>query len=209
MRNDCGCVLSERTEEIKEQASKAASNSGALRDLIEDLAGSSRRNRQHAASVMHALAKMSPETVVPYIDNLVEALDKPESQTRWESLETLSSLVSVDSRACDKAIPGAESALFDEDNGLLHLAALRFLCNLGATTKKRSEKVWPLIDEAIQCYHGDPEFLEMLASVNEFAQGKIEDSVKTELAARMAFDAKSSRGALQRRAVQIVEACTD
>ena len=35
----------------------------------------------------------------------------------------------------------------DEENGFVRLAALRFLCKLGATTAMRSEKVWPLLDE--------------------------------------------------------------
>ena len=199
--------MSDRIDEIKEQAQKAASNDGALRDLIEDLAGPSRRNRQHAASVMNALSKQSPETVVPFIGNLVDALELKEAQTRWESLDALSSMVAVQVEACDEAVPGAESALFDEDNGLLHLAALRFLCTIGAVSEDRSLKVWPLIDEAVQCYHGDSEFLEMLAAVNDFALGNIDPSVKEALSARMAFDAKNSRGALQRRAASIVEAC--
>ncbi|MGN0046316.1 MAG: hypothetical protein ACI37P_03195 [Eggerthellaceae bacterium] len=199
--------MSDRIDEIKEQAQKAASNDGALRDLIEDLAGPSRRNRQHAASVMNALSKQSPETVVPFIGNLVDALELKEAQTRWESLDALSSMVAVQVESCDEAVPGAESALFDEDNGLLHLAALRFLCTIGAVSEDRSLKVWPLIDEAVQCYHGDAEFLEMLAAVNDFALGNIDPSVKEALSARMAFDAKNSRGALQRRAASIVEAC--
>lgn len=199
--------MSDRIDEIKEQAQKAASNDGALRDLIEDLTGPSRRNRQHAASVMNALSKQSPDTVVPFIGNLVDALELKEAQTRWESLDALSSMVAVKVEACDEAVPGAESALFDEDNGLLHLAAMRFLCTIGAVSEDRSLKVWPLIDEAIQCYHGDPEFLEMLAAVNDFALGTVDSSVKEALSARMAFDAKNSRGALQRRAASIVEAC--
>ena len=199
--------MSDRIDEIKEQAQKAASNDGALRDLIEDLAGPSRRNRQHAASVMNALSKQSPETVVPFIGNLVDALELKEAQTRWESLDALSSMVAVQVESCDEAVPGAESALFDEDNGLLHLAALRFLCTIGAVSEDRSLKVWPLIDEAVQCYHGDAAFLEMLAAVNDFALGNIDPSVKEALSARMAFDAKNSRGALQRRAASIVEAC--
>ena len=68
---------------------------------------------------------------------------------------------------------------------------MRFLCRLGSTTENRSQKVWPLIDEAIQCYHGDIEFQEMLVAVIAFSEGKLADEVAEELKSRMAFDAKS------------------
>ena len=80
-----------------------------------------------------------------------------------------------------------------------------FLCKLGATTEKRSEKVWPLIDEGIQCYHGDLEFQDMLLAVIDFSQGKLDGSVKSALADRMRFDAENGKGMLKRRANQIIE----
>lgn len=201
--------MSNLIDEFKEQAHKAASNDGALRDLVEDLSGTSRRNRQHAASVMKELAKQDPAVAVPFIPHLVEALEVKEAQTKWESLDALSALVAADSSACERAVPGAEACLFDEgDNGLLRFSAFRFLCTLGSTSKERSAAVWPLIDEAVQCYHGDPEFMDMLGAVQDFAGGNVEDSVKEELKNRMAFDAKNSRGALQRRAAAIVEVCS-
>ena len=107
-------------------------------------------------------------------------------------------MVDHDSRTCDKAVPGAETALFDEESGPVRLAAMRFLCKLGATTENRSERVWPLIDEAIQCYHGDLEFQDMLVSVIDFSAGKLAPSVKKELGARMAFDASNGKGPLKR-----------
>ena len=98
-------------------------------------------------------------------------------QTRWESLEVLTTLVPLASKSCDKALADAETALFDEENGFVRLAALRFLCKLGATAM-RSEKVWPLLDEAIQCYHGDYEYQDMLIALIGFSEGKIAPSVE-------------------------------
>ena len=145
--------------------------------------------------------------LVPHAAALVDALERPEAQTRWECLDALAQLVPLDGRACEKAVPGAESALFDEDSGPLRLAAMRFLCRLGATTEKRSEKVWSLIDEGIQCCHGDLEFQDMLIAVIDFSQGKLAPEVKTALADRMRFDATNGRGMLKKRAIQIVENC--
>lgn len=176
-----------------------------LQQAIEQVASSSRRNRQKASRVISAVAKETPEVLVPHIPTLVEVLDFDEAQTRWEVLDALTILVSFDSRACDKALEGAETALFDEDNGPVRLSALRFLCKLGSTTENRSEKVWPLLDEAIQCYHGDLEFQDMLAAVVDFSAGKISQNVKEQLGVRMAFDAANAKGWLRKRAAQIIE----
>ena len=77
--------------------------------------------------------------------------------------------------------------------------------DLAKPAPERSVEVWPLIDEAIQCYHGDLEFGDMLVAVVEYSQGKLSDSVKAALAERMAFDAANSKGSLQRRAQQILD----
>lgn len=194
---------------IKEQRAQyariAAETPEALEALIKELEGTSRRKRQAAASTLSVVSSIKPEVIIDYSDIFVNALSRPEAQTRWECLDVLTNLVAVESRLCDKAIPGAESALFDEDSGPLRLAAMRFLCRLGSTTENRSSKVWPLIDEAIQCYHGDIEFQEMLVAVIGFSEGKLAEQVADELKDRMAFDAKSGKGVLKKRAAQIVE----
>ena len=197
--------MSEKTEEIRELAQACVSDENLLKETVGQLEGSSRRNRQRAASVMCMLSKTNPDMLSPYIGDMVDALARPEIQTRWECLEALAVMVPVDSRACDKGVEGAEIALFDEGNDLLHLAAMRFLCALGATTEKRCEKVWPLIDEAMQCYHGDPAFQDMLVAIIDFSKGKITDEAKAGLKQRMAFDAANARGALGVRAKMILE----
>ena len=197
--------MSEKSQNKKETAVQAVKDKQLLVDLAQQLEGSLRRSRQNAASVFAQVAKSEPEVLLPYLDAFIDALNRPEAQTRWESLDVLTSLVSYDSRGCDKALTGAEAALFDEDSGLVRLAALRFLCKLGATTENRSEKIWPLLDEAIQCYHGDFEYQDMLVAIISFAEGKLSSSVKEGLNARVAFDAEHGKGALQRRSQQIIE----
>jgi len=196
-----------QTPEEKKQVEEAIANPAALNELIEALSGGSRRGRQQAAKVIAAVAAANSEILVPHAAALVDALERQEAQTRWECLDTLAQLVPLDGRTCEKAVPGAETALFDEDSGPLRLAAMRFLCRLGATTEKRSEKVWPLIDEGIQCWHGDLEFQDMLIAIIDFSQGKLAPEVKAALADRMRFDATNGRGMLKKRAIQIVENC--
>ncbi len=179
-----------------------------LSDLVEELAKGTRRERQQAAHTVADIARQNPQVLGDHVHELIDALNRPEAQTRWEILDALTELVPYESRACEKVIAGAEAALFDESSGPLRLAAMRFLCKYGATTEARSEKTWSLIDEGIQCYHGDIEFLDMLAAVLDFSTGKLSDAVKQDLAARMEFDAENGKGVLGRRAAQILENVT-
>lgn len=197
--------MSEKTENIKETAQQAIESPEIMETLVMELSGSSRRARQNAAAVFAQISKVDSESLIPYLDEFIDALKKPEAQTRWESLEVLTALVPLASKSCDKALPDAETALFDEESGFVRLAAVRFLCKLGATTENRSEKVWPLLDEAIQCYHGDYEYQDMLIALIGFSEGKISQNAKDGLKERMAFDAEKSKGALKRRSQQIID----
>lgn len=191
------------TEEITTEAMTI--DSALIEELVETLQTASRRERQHAAAKVYEVTKQDPAVLVDHIDLFIDSLNRPEAQTRWELLETLTLLVDYDARTCAKAIPEAEASLFDEESGLVRLSAMRFLCKLGATTANRSEKVWPLIDEGIQCYHGDLEFNDMLVALMDFSKGKLSDSVKKEFADRMSFDAENSKGTLKKRAQTIIE----
>lgn len=197
--------MSETVTQVKQLADEALNDEGKLSELVELLSTGSRRERQAAASSIHDIAKVRPTALGGHIAACIDALGRPEAQTRWEVLETLALLVEVDARTCGKAIPEAEIALFDEDSGPVRLAAVRYLCKIGATTPTRSEKVWPLLDEAIQCYHGDLEYNDMLTALTDFSKGKLSDAVKAGFAERMAFDASNGKGGLQRRSKIIVD----
>lgn len=187
-------------------ANQAISDPAILEALVESLSGDERRIRQFSASALSVVSESDPEILRPHAGDLADALFRPEAQTRWEILEALTRIVAVDARATDKAVSGAEASLHDEDSGVVRLAAFRFLCAYAATTEHRSDRVWPLIDEAIQCYHGDPEFDEMLGSVLQVAEGEASLEVKKAVADRMRFDAENARGSLRRRAAAIVAA---
>ncbi len=166
----------------------------ALTALIEDLSSSSRRTRQFSARVVAILAQREPKLLDPYVSDLIDALYRPEAQTRWEVLDALSELVPDHAKEIGAAFEGAETALFDELSATLRLSAFHLLCAWGATERGRSKKVWPIIDEAIQCYHGDLEYRDMLGYLHEFAQGKIAGDVAEELAGRLSFDAENGKG---------------
>ena len=197
--------MADRNEEIKQLADMVLTGKLKVAEVVGQLEDAPRRQRQVAAAALRQVAKTDPDTLVEFIPQLIDALNRPEAQTRWECLEALTLLVPLDSRTCSKAMPEAESALFDEESGPVRLAAMRFLCKLGSTTAARSDKAWPLIDEGIQCYHGDLEFNDMLAAINEFSMGKLSDETKEKLKERMSFDAANGKGSLQRKAQQIID----
>lgn len=181
-------------------------DSAALEALIEDLASASRRRRQFAARVVALLSAEEPELLAPHIDALIDALYRPEAQTRWEVLDALTCLVPTHAKEVGAAFEGAEAALFDELSSTLRFSAFNFLATWGASERGRSKKVWPILDEAIQCYHGDLEYRDMLACLMTFAEGKIAGEVADELAGRLQFDAQNGKGAsIKARSAEIYD----
>ena len=198
-------AVADRNEDIKALVEKMEGDSDAITAVVDQLSEGKRRDRQIAAAALHQIAKNDPGEVAEHAAAFIDALNRPEAQTRWECLETLALLVPLDARACGKALPEAEAALFDEESGPVRLAAMRFLCKYGSTTTGRADKVWPLIDEGIQCYHGDLEFNDMLVAISDFSAGKLSGKVKEALAERMSFDASNGKGTLQKKAQQIID----
>lgn len=191
-------------------ANKAADQEAALaqmRILIQELAGSSRRRRQEVAHKIATVAKADPTMVTPFVDSLVDALDRPEAQTRWEVLDALAALAEEHAEDVACAFEGAETALFDEDSAPVRLAAFVFLCRYAASSEERSDEAWPLLDEAIQCYHGDAEYRDMLVALLAMVQGKASVATKQALAARLKFDSENGVSYIKGFSAEIIQAC--
>lgn len=194
------------TSEESERLEAIEADATALDAVLDELASKSRRARQFAARVVALLAARDPELLAPHIPALIDALENPEAKTRWEVLDALTLLVPGHAKEVGAAYDGAETALFDELSATLRYAAFRFLCTWGATDRGRSKKVWPILDEAIQCYHGDLEYRDMLSCLHVFAEGKISGEVASELAGRLQFDAENGKGVyLKARSSEIYE----
>ena len=182
----------------------------ALEHLVEELEGQTRRKRQFAAHVVCLLAERDPQLLAEFVPQLVDALYRPEAQTRWELLDALTLVVPLGAEGLGEAVDGAEAALFDEDSATLRLSAFRFLTTWGATGAEASREVWPVIDEAVQCYHGDLEYRDMLGCLLSFAGGDIDAQVAEGLAARIRFDAENGKGNyLKARSAEIYHLLTE
>ena len=174
--------------------------------LIEELSGASRRRRQEVAHQLAIAAKAHPQIMLGHVDALVDALYRPEAQTRWEVLDALVIMVPNHAKEVGAAFEGAEAALFDELSSTLRLSAFTLLSTWGATERGRSKKVWPVIDEAIQCYHGDAEYRDMLVALLGLARGSVSDDTRQALATRVRFDAESGSGYIRSFSAEILQA---
>ncbi|MBI5231913.1 MAG: hypothetical protein HY876_07090 [Coriobacteriales bacterium] len=202
---DAGALRFSPDADTEKIVAAALTDATLLEEIVDALAGEDRRGRQAAARAVHGIAIHDPALLKPYAPELADALHRPESQTRWEVLGAFEKLVPLDARCVDKALDGAESALHDEESGVVRLAAFRLLAAYGATTATRSERVWPLLDEAVRVYHGDAEFPAMLSGVYRLVNGNSSDEVKRSAAERMSFDADNAKGLVARRARRICD----
>ena len=194
------------TQEGREQAAQAAIDDAAmLEQTIEELSGASRSKRQRAATTCVLVALKEPDLLKPYVDDISDALNRPEAQTRWEVLNALDLLGKAGQKYDDDVMALAEEALYDENSGVVREAAFRFFCGYGSVSAANSNKVWPLIDEAVQCFHGNLEFNEMLSALTDFSAGKISKATAASLEERMRFDAENASGTLRMRAQRIVD----
>ena len=107
-------------------------------ELIEMLSGESRLERKNAAQRICELTKNDGEMFVDFCPEIIDAINRPEAQTRWECINALSVIAKVNQKAVKKALPLMEDAVFDEKHNMLIVAAFNFLCSYGAISKKNS-----------------------------------------------------------------------
>lgn len=197
-------IVFDTSADNQETADAAISDPAILNALIEALSGDDRRVRQYSASTIRTISRTNPELLLDHLDDIADALHRPEAQTRWEALEVMVHMAVADPEAAARAFEGAEDALYDEDSGSVRVAAFEYFTAFGATSSERSDQVWPLLDDAIQCYHGDPEFGEMLNFLRRFVEGDISKETIAGIKERLAFDAEGGKGYIQKQARAIL-----
>jgi hypothetical protein len=174
------------------------------RALVDALTDSSRLTREYASQALCDIAHNNPEMLDGYKDEFIDALSRPEAPTRYNSLAVLGCLSLSDMRLIDRAWDGIEECLYDEESGMVRLEAFRLLTAYGATTAPRSKKVWPLISDALRCYHGDPEFMSMINEFITMLKGNVADEVKKAACDQFQFNADNATGLFKRKAQEIV-----
>ena len=176
---------------------------------VSDLAHGNRRERQRAAHGLNLLAQEDASIIAEVVDELISALEHTEAQTQWECLNALAEIAALDPHLVEDAFPVAEELLFEDGSAVTRMAAFRFVARYGAHGSRESERSWPLLSEAVQCYHGDSEYRNMLQGLLEYAHGSISDDVRASLVKRMSFDAKNGRGFIRTYSAEIVVAAKE
>jgi hypothetical protein len=184
-------------------ADAALATPKALAALVADLAAEDRARRAASAKAVHEVACREPKALSVHIPDLIDALDRPEAQTRWEILGALEEIAAVEARSLKKAVASATVALHDGDSSVVREAAFRMLSAYGASSGKRAEEVWPLLDEALRCYHGDPEYVGMLAGVVKLVEGAAPESVREAAAEVTSHDLNHPKTIMRLRARRI------
>lgn len=174
-------------------------------DLVESLKSTHRLERMAASHELRARAEKDASELVQYAQDMNRALSSVEAQTRWELLAALSAVAAVDIKAVARTFREAEASLFDDESSAVRLAAFRFFVVFGANNEKNSDKAWPLIDEFIQCYHGDPEYRDILTQLVCFAKGNLSQKTRKSFTDRLSFDAESAHGYIKTFSVEIIE----
>lgn len=202
-------IIFEAGGDEEAQAKQAIDDPTILSALIEALSGSDRRTRQFSAAAIREVSREKPELLFDHVDELRDALYRPEAQTRWEMLETLEQIADVNPDLVSPALDDVEEQLYDEDSGTVRLTAFSFLARYGSKSPENSDEVWFMLDDGIQCYHGDPEFASMLNWLKIFAGGDISDTARTKLLKSLEFDALSGRGYIKKEARNVISIASD
>ena len=71
--------MSEKTQSAKDLAARLLQSKDLIKEVVLALAGSTRRDRQNASSVLAQVAKLDPEVLVPYTNDFIDALNRPEA----------------------------------------------------------------------------------------------------------------------------------
>lgn len=199
---DAGTVPQDRDEVTR----RALAEPARLKELVAVLAEDDKRARAAAAAILHEVACADAAKLLKYSSQLVDALSRPEAPTRWEVLGALEVIAATEPEKVEPAVGPATDALHDSESSVVREAAFRMLAAYGATSAKRAQAMWPLLDEALRAYHGDPEYPGMLSGLVVMVEGAAPIGVRREAAALVDHDTTHPKQLISRRAKRISKA---
>ena len=194
---------------VEETVLAAKENADLRKELAQALGEKSRVAREYSAQVLAAIARDDVSLVADYADEIIDALNRPESLTRYSMIEVIGELAQTQPKLVTTAYEMLQECLYDEDSGTVRLYAFRVLARYGATTPARSIKVWPDLSMALRCFHGDSEFMAMMSELIGMLGGRSDQSVKEAAVELFAFDAEHARGDLRKKAEAIASFSPD
>lgn len=174
------------------------------RELADALGCESRVLRQLAANALLGIAEQDFKKVIDFAPQIFDALNRPEPMTRYQALRIINLFINHDARLIEKELEDIEACLYDDESPNVRASAFKVLAHYGSTTKKRSEKVWPSLSDAIRCWHRDTVFMDMVSDTITLLDGECSDQVRKEAAELFEFDLESNDLILRKKAQYIV-----
>jgi hypothetical protein len=110
----------------------------------------SRHIRSGAAKVVEIVAEKRPELVAPHLGKLFPALSVREPQTRWMIIRVMGFCAHLNKPMAQKAIVHAQKYIDDKEGLAIASSADLFLGDLGAISKRDSQKVFPLLEQSME-----------------------------------------------------------
>jgi hypothetical protein len=149
--------------------------------------------RSDAAASVRRTAVDLPASVLPYAGDVASALGCPERRTRWEALQALQALASHDARELVRLGEDVANTLYDSDSPAQRRLALAVLETLSRCSARAAALLWPLFDEALAFFRGEPEYPLVLASAVVFVEWGVECDVEAllDLATADALDRRA------------------
>ncbi len=106
--------------------------------------------RSGAAKVVEIVAQKQPELVAPHLGKLFPALSVQEPQTRWMIIRVMGFCAHLNKPMAQKAIAYVEKYIEAKEGLCIASSADLFLGDLGAISKKDTQKVFPLLELSME-----------------------------------------------------------
>ena len=127
-----------------------AGNTAVQKEAVELIAHEEKNVRAGAAKIIEQVALANPSLVAGHLPRLLPTLDAPEPQTRWMVIHTLGLCAALDPATALKAYPKAEEFIAQKSGACLWGSTIKYLGDLGATSRDSGQLVFPLLETALQ-----------------------------------------------------------
>jgi hypothetical protein len=135
----------------KELALQASTDSSILVELAKYFFHDNKKVRAAVTGTFAELSMKHPDMAIPYIDKLIKAIDFPEPQTKWESIQTLGNIAVKDPTLIEVAIPQI-CEFVNSKSVCVHCGAVGALGQIGEKTEEYALQVLPYVEHALEIY---------------------------------------------------------
>ncbi len=120
-----------------------------LPEAVSLLSCQTKNVRAGAAKIIEQIARESPESVSPFLEDCFSALEQPERQTRWMIIHTFGLCAHLVPETAAKAFRFAEGYMAQDSGACLWGATIKYLGFFGGITAANAQRAFPLLAKAL------------------------------------------------------------